>query len=241
MVKTIVIASGKGGTGKTLVSINFALALNYLNHKVCLIDGNIKKPNIMHHIKMRKDQTIHDIYKNHADPMDTLHWHPSGMHVIFGSSHIDDLDSIDYPKFSDFLNLMKTKLEHDFIILDTAPNFALEFFHSASIADETIVVTHTDDISIEDTKKTIKLAEDEGSGVVGVIINGFSEKSRKIDEAAIEKRLNRPVLGIIPHDNIVKKSLKMGHPVVCSYPSSRISRSFINIGRRFSGLNEKHR
>jgi len=240
MAKTIVIASGKGGTGKTLVSINFALALNYLNHKVCLIDGNIKKPNIMHHLKMPKKHTIHDICKKNSDPMDTLHWHPSGMQVIFGSNKIDDLDNIDYEKFSKFLSFMKRKLKHDFIILDSAPNYSSEFFYSANVADETIIVTHSDHISIDDAKKTISLAEDEGSSVVGVIVNGFAEKNRKIDISKIEQELRRPILGMIPHDNSVKKSIKMGHPVVCSFPASKISKSFVEIGKRFSGLNEKY-
>lgn len=237
IVKVIMIASGKGGTGKTLSSINLSLALNYLNHKVLLIDGNLKKPNLFHHFNLPHEKNLHDMYKNKYHPEELIKIHPSGLKIIFGGTKIEDFDNINYERIVKAIKYFKTSMkDHDFIFIDTAPNFGSEFFHSAKIADETIIVTHPNKISIHETLKTIKLCEDEGASVIGVIINAHGS-NEKIDENEIQRILKRPILGIIPHDNLVEKSIKIGHPVVCSYPNSKISKNFKLIGQKFSDLN----
>jgi len=234
MSKTIIIASGKGGTGKTLCSINLSLALNYLNHKVLLIDGNYRKPNLSLHFNMPHSKTMHDIEKFHPKQMISIH--PSGLSLVFGSTDIDKIDNITHQTYSNIIREFKKLQNHDYIFIDTPPNFSKEFFNSVNLADETIVVTTPSQVDLHDTKKTIQLCEDEGSTVTGVLLNIFGYKEQ-IGLKQIEKKLKRPILGIVPHEKKVKKSIEMKHPILCSYPNSKMSKAFMDIGTKFSYLN----
>jgi MinD-like ATPase involved in chromosome partitioning or flagellar assembly len=237
MPKTLMIASGKGGTGKTLCSINLSLALNYLDHKVILLDGNIKHPNIFHHFNLEIDKHIHDIHKHH--PFDIITNHPSGLDIVFGSSNIDDHEKIDHTHLEKVIQFLKSNLKnHDFMIIDTAPNFSRDFFHCAKHADESIIVTRPTKSDIHDARYTIQYCDDHGASVIGMIVNlhGFNHKVN-IDD--IERELRKPVLGVVPHDRKVHKSMHIGHPVVCSYPNSKISKKFMELGMRYSDLNSE--
>lgn len=237
MPKTIIIASGKGGTGKTLASINLSIALSYLDHKVLLIDGNMTKPNLFFHFEMAKEKTIHDVYKKNNHPREIISTHPSGLNLIFGSPHIEDIEHIDQTIFKKMVNyFQKNLLDHEFIFIDTCSNYTEEFYNTANIADEAIIITLPDKVSLHEAKKTIQICDDEGASVTGIIINGNQDLDIKtIDH--IQHQLGRPILGVLPHDKNVHKSIQIGHPVLCSYPNSEISKAFLEIGKKFSILN----
>jgi septum site-determining protein MinD len=234
-MKTILFASGKGGTGKTISAINFSLALHYQNKKVLLVDGNIHKPNINFHFNLPNENTLHHIFTNNIHPYDTIKIHPSGLHLVLGNHDIESFDSIDYRKFSEALFQLKN-CKYDYMIIDSASNFTHEFFYAAKHSDETIVVTQPNSIALHDAEKTIKLCEDEGSSVMGVIINNFGYKKRDFQKSQVESMLKKYIYGILPHDRHVEKSIQAKHPVICSFPNSKISKEFLNIGRIYSGI-----
>ena len=116
MQKTILIASGKGGVGKTLVATNLSVALSRLKYRVLLVDGNLKKPNI--DFGKKHNYTIHDILAGEKHPEKAIYQYPNGLKVILGDKSIDGFDKINYKNYSNVLNLLKnwltlsTKLKH---------------------------------------------------------------------------------------------------------------------------------
>ncbi len=240
MPKTILIASGKGGTGKTLTSINFSIALNYLDHKVLLIDGNINKPNLGLHLNMSAERSLHTASEKKLRPIDLIQKHPSGIDLILGSPHLEHFDKKDYKSYRDAIKHIKKNLSYyDYIVIDSGPNFSDEFFHSANIADESIIVSETDPISLHEAEKTIQLCDDENASTVGVILNHKRMHLKRADKEQIEIRLKRPIIGVLPHDHHVLKSIEINHPMMCSYPDSPLSKAIMDIGKTYSYWNSK--
>lgn len=187
---------------------------------------------------MDKKITIHDAYKRRLKPDSIIHNHPSGISVIFGSTKIDEIENINHNAFLQIITHLKHNNNyHDFMIIDSASNFSKGFFHNIKIADETIVITENNPISLHEAKKTIHHCDENSAEVIGLIINLHGSHKKKLDINKIQRELKKPILGIIPTDKKVHKSLHLGHPVVCSYPNSKISKAFMQIGKKFSDLN----
>src|SRR3990167_9252635 len=79
-MRKILVASGKGGAGKTTVSINLSSALNKLGHDVTLVDCNFTTPNIGLYFGITKiEKSIHDILSAKSSNIsDAVYLHKSG-------------------------------------------------------------------------------------------------------------------------------------------------------------------
>ena len=134
--KLFAIASGKGGTGKSTLSINFSLALAALGHKVVLVDAdlggadlnvllNIHQPK--HSLKDYLDRTVHNID-------DILQVTPTtNFQVLLNGG---DIVSVTNPIWNDKMRLIRgiQSLNADYVIVDLGPDIAynnLDFFNAA--------------------------------------------------------------------------------------------------------------
>jgi len=213
-MKTLLITSGKGGSGKTIASINLSLALNYLNHRVVLVDGNLKKPNISMHFDYPNDNTLHHVTK--VNPVDMVKNHPSGLDIVHGSTHIDDSDNINHEDFSNIINYLQQNLNHDLMVIDSSSHISDELYNNVKLADETIVITKPDSIDV---------------------VNCHGHRG-KINIDDIQRELRRPILGVIPDDKLIHKSLEIGHPLLVAFPNTKVSNAFVEIGKKYSLWNK---
>ena len=134
--KMFAIASGKGGTGKSTVAINFSLALAALGHKVVLVDAdlggadlnvllNILQP--QHSLKDYLDRTVEDLDE-------ILQTTPSENYKVLLNG--SDIISLSNPNWNDKIRMIKgiQSLEADYIVVDLGPDIAynnLDFFNAA--------------------------------------------------------------------------------------------------------------
>src|SRR3989344_129525 len=116
-MRKILIASGKGGAGKTTCAINLSSALNKLGHDVTLVDCNFTTPNIGLYFGITKiEKSIHDaLSRKSSNILDSIYLHKSGTKIIPGSISLSSLERIN----TQYLNKKLKKLNSDFIILDS--------------------------------------------------------------------------------------------------------------------------
>lgn len=223
MAKFIAVASGKGGTGKTTVSINLGLALSRIGKDVIVVDSNINNAHLGLHLGFPiLETTLHDVLEGKKSIIDAAYLHHSGIKIIPSSVSVNK--KADPGKLMAALRDLE-KLKST-VIIDTAPGLGIEALAGLKSAEETLIVTTPDLLSVTDALKTIKIAEELGSTVIGVVLNKTRKDSMEMSVNEIEEILEKPVLGAIPEDNNVRRALHMKNPLLYLYPKSKASVAF---------------
>ncbi len=216
-MKLITITSGKGGVGKTTTAINLGAALNQFGKEVIVVDANLTTPNIGLHL----GAPIVPVNLNHvllgkARIADAIYEHESGTKIIPSSLSIKELKRLNHSKLKDVAR--KLRRMADYVIFDSAAGLGEEALVSMKVADELIVVTNPEIPAVTDALKTIKLAEDIGKEVKGVIVTRVKGRSTEMSISNIRDMLDIPIIGVVPEDKNVQASLRNKDALLHSYP-----------------------
>ena len=194
MSRIITVTSGKGGVGKSSISVNLAIALAHQNLKVCLIDGDFGLKNL-------------DVMMGLENREQTLYLLPACKTLSF-----QNLDASIMAALIDYL-----KNDFDFIIVDSPAGIEQGFTYASSIADEAIIVVNLDLATLRDNDRVIGLLLKKGIQDLKLIINKVNlddiedGKSLTIDDAL--DILSLPLLGIVYEDHEMIEANNKGRPV----------------------------
>jgi septum site-determining protein MinD len=231
MSKIIVITSGKGGVGKTTTAINLGAAINYFGEDVLVIDGNLSTPNVGIHLNSPEVPiNLNHVLLGKADALEAVYEHESGMKVMPSSLSIKELKRVRPERISNFKKDFK-KIS-DYIIVDSAAGLGDETLAVMELADELIIITNAEIPALTDALKTIKLAEQMKKPVMGVIVTRVRKDNIEMTPETVKDMLETPILGMIPEDMNVKRSLNQKDAVVHTHPKSDASRAYKEIAAR---------
>ena len=180
MTHCIAIHSYKGGTGKTTIAANAAALLVQMGKKVAILDLDVYAPSLHNYFKINPKKWINDFLDNNADiyesiidttpllfPQGHKHYNSKGrLYTGFSNPSRDAIfkfemgTGTDYWKkqFRKLVFLREqiiTKLDVDYIIIDTSPGIRHWSINALSIADKLILTMKMDDLDIEGTKKLL--------------------------------------------------------------------------------------
>lgn len=231
MSKILVITSGKGGVGKTTTAINLGAAINYFGGDVLIIDGNLSTPNVGIHLNSPEVPiNLNHVLLKKSDSFEAVYEHESGIKIMPASLSIKELKKINFNKVKDFKKDFE-KLS-DYIIIDSAAGLGPEALSTLELADELIVITNPEIPAITDALKTIKLAEELKIPVMGVIMTKVKKNNIEMAPNTVKEMLEVPILGMIPDDVFVSKSLNLKNTVINSYPKSKAARAYKELAAR---------
>ena len=231
MSKIIVIISGKGGVGKTVSAINLGAAINYFNKDVLVIDGNLTTPNIG--VQLGSPEVpinLNHVLLGKAEAFEAVYEHESGIKIIPSSLSIKELKKIKSGKLKNFKKDFK-KIS-DIVIIDSAAGLGEEASSVMELADEIILITNPEIPAITDALKTIKLANQMKKTVLGVIITKVRKDDIEMKPETVKEMLKIPILGMIPHDMDLKRSLNLKDAVVNTHPKSKSARAYKEIAAK---------
>ena len=234
MTRVITVISGKGGVGKTTTVTNLGLALMKAKQSVIIVDANVTTPNLSLHLGIPfYPVTLHDVLRGHADPTEAIYEHESGLKVIPASLKTDELAEVGIEKlYSVMLNLLGRA---DIIIIDAAAGLGKEALSAINVADEIIVVTNPELPAVTDALKTIKIAEQFGTPIMGVVVNRYRGLKHEMSKEDVQHMLERPIISIVPEDIAVPRSIANKTPVVKNSPSSKSAREYRRLAAHVSG------
>jgi MinD-like ATPase involved in chromosome partitioning or flagellar assembly len=176
MTNCIAIHSYKGGTGKTTIAANTAALLAGTGKKVALIDLDIYAPSLHNYFKITPKKWINDFLDNNADVEETIvdlteliykEKLPSGkLYAGFSNPSRDAIFKFEISNGSEYwkkqfrkLVFLReqiiTKMDIDYIIIDTSPGIRHWSINALSISDKLILTMKMDDLDIEGTKKLL--------------------------------------------------------------------------------------
>lgn len=231
MSRIIGIVSGKGGVGKTTVVANLgaALAGRGFDRKVMVVDCNLTTSHLSMYLGLHHaPTTLNEVLKGSAEIGSAAYLHESGMSVIPASLSFGE-------GMEHGMKTLKTVVGRlfgraDIILLDCAPGLGREATSAIEASDEVLFVTNPNIPAVTDALRCSRVAEHAGAKRLGVVINmAHGDRSHELSTREIEQFTELPVIGVIPFDKNVMRSLDARKPVVTYRPGSRASAAFMKL------------
>ncbi len=235
MSKIIVITSGKGGVGKTTTAINLAAAMRYFGKDVLVVDGNLSTPNIGIHLNAPEVPiNLNHVLRGKAEPFEAVYEHESGIKVMPSSISLKELKKAKPERLKDFRNNFKRISEY--VIMDCAAGFGNEASCAIETADEIIIITNPEMPAITEALKAVKLAEELKKPVRGIIVTRVKKDNIELPAAVVKDMLEIPILGMIPEDDAIRKSINVKNAAVHIYPKSNAARAYKEVAAKILGV-----
>ncbi len=238
MTRVIAVASGKGGTGKTVVTANLGVALAELGKDVTLIDIDLAMANLELVLGMEgMPTTLQDVLAGEAKVEDAIYTGPGGVKVIPAGLSFDRLKSADPDLVKDVVSQLMNRTE--FILIDCPSGLSKITLVGLESAEELLLVVNPDISSVTDALKTKIIAEKLKTKLTGIVVNRWTKSGFEMDKKEIEKILGGVVLVVIPEDPEVKKSVSFGQPVVLRSPNCPASKAIRELAAKIAGVEAK--
>lgn len=234
MTKFVVIASSKGGVGKTTTAINLGTALTLFGRDVIVVDCNLSTPNVSLYLGAPNVPiTLHDVLSKDKKITDALYMHSHGLKIIPASPSIKDWGKIDYELLKKLIKSLSGIA--DYVILDSAAGLNEEAINALKMGDELLIVTTPDLPAVSDALRTIKIAKRHGKKIKGVLLTRVFEDELELTIEDVETILETKVIGIIPEDDSVRESVKMKNPVTHTHPNAPSSMGYKHLAAEMLG------
>ncbi|MCE9615099.1 MAG: MinD/ParA family protein [Lentisphaerae bacterium] len=141
-LRIITVTSGKGGVGKTTLSLNLAIAIATTGQRTLLIDADMGLGNVHVLAGLQPHGTILDVVDNRAAIDDILIDGPAGLRVMCGASGIPELADLDPHRLERLVAQVNQAAHHfDVIVVDTAAGIAAQVTRFLRLADDIVLVT----------------------------------------------------------------------------------------------------
>lgn len=240
--RIITVTSGKGGVGKTSVSINLAIQFRLQGKSVIIFDADFGLANIEVMIGAIPKYNLSDLIYRGKDLNDIIMKGPMDIGFISGGSGISGFGDLTKDQLTYLVYKIK-ELESmaDIIIIDTGAGISSAVMDFVVVSNEVILVTTPEPTSITDSYSLLKALNkrddfDKSQNHIKIVAN----RVRSYEEGAnlynklnvvVNKFLNFNIefLGIIENDENMSKAVIQQKPISMAYPNSKGAKSFKKI------------
>ncbi|TDA31051.1 MAG: septum site-determining protein MinD, partial [Hadesarchaea archaeon] len=231
-MRRIVLASGKGGVGRTTITANLGLALAKKGKSTLLVDACLSSPNLGLLFRLeRAPYTLNDVLRGEIPPSDAIYEGPHGLKIV-PSSPSGDLRGVDWNRLPPTLDSLGERVE--FMLIDTPGGLRKETVATLRAGQEILLLTLPEITSLSDTLRTKVLLEFLGLRPQGILLNRVRGKDYEFPAGEIRRLLDLPILGEIPEDLNVRRSWRKGEPFLELYPRSPASKSLTELAEKLS-------
>ena len=225
------VVSGKGGVGKTTTVINVSAALSQMNRSVISIDADVKMAGLGLQLGMYYfPVTLNDVLKDTRNLFQAMYIHSSGLRIIPASTCLKTCN------ISNLKNILNNSiLENHMILVDGPPGLERNALSVMKICQKILIVTEPELPAVSDVMKIIKLSNEMKIKPIGIIINKYRNDKDQISKEEIESVCGLPIIGVVPKDNNVNRSVFRKDPVVFFKPYSPASIAYKKIAATLIG------
>ena len=240
-VRVITIASGKGGVGKTNVTVNLAIALASQGKKVTILDADLGLANIDVMLGLHSKKNLSHVMNGECELEEILLDGPSGIKIIPASSGVKNMAEMSPAEHAGLVSAF-SQLNHDIdvLLVDTAAGISDSVTSFSRAAQEVLVVVCDEPASITDAYALIKLlSKDHGVFKFHILANMVAgpqqgrdvyEKLSKVSSQFLDVALE--YIGHIPFDEHLQKAIKRQKTVVEAFPRSRSAQAFQTLSKK---------
>lgn len=231
--RTIVVTSGKGGVGKTNISVNLALAFARRRVRTILFDADLGMANVDVILGVSPPHSLADVIRGEKRMEEVLFPIEERLSVVPGGSGIADLANLEGSQLAAFVQQL-TDLEAlaDLILVDTGAGINRSVLDFVLAASEVVVVTTPEPTAITDAYGIIKMIDQRDPKTrVHLLVNMADDEAQaKVVAGKLIRIVKRFLsievryLGFLDRDPNVGRSVLQQKPFLRAFPQSQVSR-----------------
>lgn len=232
MVKVISVSGGKGGVGKTNVSLNLAMALAQLGKKVIVLDADLGLANCDVMLGLRVEKNLSHVLSGEVSLDDIIIDGPFGIKIIpasSGSQSMTELAPAEHAGLIRAFSEMQTAV--DVLLVDTAAGISDMVLSFSRASQDVLVVVCDEPSSITDAYALMKiLSRDHGVDRFKIVANMvrsvkegqelFAKLTRVTDRFL---NVNLELVATIPYDENVRKAARKQKAFIEAFPKTAAS------------------
>ena len=242
-LRIIAISSGKGGVGKTNVSINLALAMAKQGKEVMILDADLGLANIDVLLGLTTEYDLSHVMSGERTLEEIIVEGPENIKIIPASSGINEMANLTPSQQMGLINAF-SELGHavDVLIVDTGAGLSATVTNFCKASQDVVVVVHDEPASITDAYAFIKvMSRKHNVNRFHVLANmahnahegsGLFKKLTKATDRFLDVVLS--FLGTVPYDEKLRKSVQHQRAVVEAFPHSPSALAFKRISRQIN-------
>lgn len=242
-VQVIAVASGKGGVGKTNVSVNLSLALANSGKKVLLMDADLGLANVDLLLGLRAEYNLSHVINGERSLEEIIMDAPEGLKVIPAASGTQMMSELSPAQHAGLIRAFsEINLPVDVLMVDTAAGISDSVISFTRASHEVIVVVCNEPTSLTDAYALIKvLSEEHGVrrfNILANMVRGPKEASSlfaklsRVTDHYLDVTLS--FLGAVPYDEYLVKAVKRQQAVFNAYPQSLSALAFRKLAQQIN-------
>jgi pilus assembly protein CpaE len=236
----VAVLGPKGGTGKTLIATNLAVALAQRDANVVLVDLDLQFGDIGLALGLSPERTMYDLMKagppfDHEKLDRHLIKHSSGVKVLIAPTRPDQASAVSIDYLRDIYASLRTMC--DVVIVDTPPGFTPEVIATIDVSSEICMVGMLDSLSLKNTKLGLETLDLMGYNTdhVTLVLNRADSRVG-ITPDDVSTIVGRGPDVSIPSDREIPRSVNEGTPIVAARPQSGAAKAFRALADRYAKI-----
>ena len=227
--RVVCVASGKGGVGKTSVTVNLAQALVRHHQKILVMDADLSLANVCVSLGLRPSKNLAHVISGEYSLQDVILAGPEGIQIIPASTGLQRMSTLRPTEYVGIVSAF-SQLQNvpDILLVDLAPGICDNVVNFCRAAHDVIVVMCDEPTSFADASVLIKvLSQDYGVQRFHILLNRVSSQKLGHDAYLRFMRASEQSLeitpyffGAVPEDSKLKRAVKTQSAVVSAYPHS---------------------
>jgi len=231
MTRVISVVSGKGGVGKTTMTVNLGTALAQQGHEVLVIDGNFSGANVSQHFGIGfQDVSLNDVLQGEAYITQAVSKHSEGVSVL-PANILDFQANAENLKHS----LVEFLGDKDFVLIDSGAGIGDEVQASIEASDEVLLIAKPELPALTNCLGAKKIAEQLDREILGLVLNGVRDEKSEVNHEDVKDLIETDILGKVPDHKHVREGIALREPVVSYKPDSRASQHIGDVAYRLKG------
>ena len=242
-MQVIAITGGKGGVGKTNISVNLAVSMAKEGLDVMLFDADLGLANVDVLLGMSVQKTLADVFAGREQLGDVVVNGPEGLRVVPAASGVAQMADLDPAIQQDLVRAFSEQLSPpEVLIVDTGAGIDHTVQTFVAACQTVVVVVCDEPASLTDSYALMKVMRNEKG------VRRFEVLANQVDTPAqgrhIYDRLTKVTdkyldvelgyLGAVPTDSYLRRAVQERKPLVSVYPRSPAAAAIRDVGRRLT-------